>query len=73
VPKDAVVRQADDQLVFVVQDNTARQVRIKTGHPYNGFIEVLDGALSAGDTVVVTGNENLRDQSKVVPRQTSPH
>jgi RND family efflux transporter MFP subunit len=65
VPKDAVVRQADNQVVFVVQEEKARLVPIKTGRVYDGLIEVLDGTLKPGDTVVVTGNETLRDQAAV--------
>jgi RND family efflux transporter MFP subunit len=65
VPKDAVVRQAANQVVFVVQEEKARMVPIKTGRAYDGLIEVLDGTLKPGDTVVVTGNETLRDQAAV--------
>jgi membrane fusion protein (multidrug efflux system) len=65
VPKDAVVRQPGGLVVFVVQDDKALQLQIKTGRTHNGLIEVLDGALKPGDTVVVTGNETLRDQATV--------
>ena len=57
IPKDAVVRRADSQVVFVVQEEKALMVTIKTGRAYDGLIEVLDGGLKPGDTVVVTGNE----------------
>jgi multidrug efflux pump subunit AcrA (membrane-fusion protein) len=65
IPKDAVVRRADNQVVFVVQAEKALMVPIKTGRAYEGMLEVLDGGLKAGDTVVVTGNEALRDQATV--------
>lgn len=70
VPKDAVVRRGNAQVVFVVQEGTVRQVTIKTGRAHGGTIEVVDGALKAGDTVVVTGNETLQDQAAVVVRDT---
>jgi HlyD family secretion protein len=70
VPKDAVVRRASGQVVFVVVDAKARLVPIKTGRTHEGLIEVVEGQLTPGDTVVVTGNETLQDQMAVVARPT---
>ncbi len=69
VPKDAVVRRAAGQVVFVVQDSKVRQVPIKTGRAFEGTIEVLEGALRAGELVVVTGNEGLQDQAAVLVKE----
>jgi HlyD family secretion protein len=66
VPKDAVVRVAGKPGVFVIRDDKASRVPIKTGRSHNALIEVLEGALKPGDRVVVTGNETLRDQAEVV-------
>ena len=71
VPKDAVVRRASGQVVFVVEDAKARMVPIKTGRTHEGLIEVVEGQLRPGDAVVVTGNEMLQDQMAVVS-QTHP-
>jgi multidrug efflux pump subunit AcrA (membrane-fusion protein) len=49
-----------------VEDAKARMVPIKTGRTYEGLIEVVEGKLWPGDTVVVTGNELLQDQMAVV-------
>lgn len=70
VPKDAVVRRASGQVVFVVVDAKARLVPIKTGRTHEGLTEVVEGQLTPGDTVVVTGNETLQDQMAVVARPT---
>jgi len=70
VPKDAVVRRAGGQVVFVVEDAKARLVPIKTGRAHEGLIEVVEGQLAPGDTVVVTGNEVLQDQMAVVTKPT---
>jgi len=70
VPKDAVVRRASGQVVFVVEDGKARLVPIKTGRTHEGLIEVLEGQLRPGDSVVITGNEILQDQMAVVTRPT---
>jgi multidrug efflux pump subunit AcrA (membrane-fusion protein) len=66
VPKDAVVRRASGQVVFVVEDAKAHMVPIKTGRTHEGFIEVVEAQLTPGVAVVVTGNEVLQDQMAVV-------
>jgi multidrug efflux pump subunit AcrA (membrane-fusion protein) len=53
-------------VVFVVEEAKARMVPIKTGRTHEGLIEVVEGQLTPGDTVVVTGNELLQDQMAVV-------
>ncbi|GIX48894.1 MAG: hypothetical protein KatS3mg131_3105 [Candidatus Tectimicrobiota bacterium] len=69
VPKDAVVRQAGQTVVFVVEAQTARRVPVETGRAVGERVEVLQGALKPGDRVVVTGNETLRDQTPVEVRE----
>jgi HlyD family secretion protein len=70
VPKDAVVRRASGQVVFVVEDGKARMVPIKTGRTHEGLIEAVEGQLRPGDSVVITGNEMLQDQMAVVTKPT---
>ncbi len=70
VPKDAVVRRASGQAVFVVEDAKARMEPIRTGRTHEGLIEVLEGKLKPGEAVVVTGNELLQDQMAVVTKPT---
>jgi HlyD family secretion protein len=70
VPKDAVVRRASRQVVFVVEDAKARMVPIKTGRSHEGLIEVVEGQLTPGEAVVVTGNEFLQDQMAIVTKPT---
>lgn len=71
VPKDAVVRRPNGQVVFVVHDGKAHQVVIKTGRILESTIEVVSGEIKAGDTVVITGNETLRDQAAVLVKETA--
>ncbi|HEX9868971.1 MAG TPA: efflux RND transporter periplasmic adaptor subunit [Candidatus Tectomicrobia bacterium] len=70
VPKDAVVRRASGQVVFVVEDARARLVPIKPGRTHKGLIEVVEGQLRPGEAVVVTGNELLQDQMAIVSQPT---
>jgi membrane fusion protein (multidrug efflux system) len=59
VPKDALVLSGNGKVVFVVIDQTARLVPVKTGSSYGPLIEVK-GDLKADLKVVIRGNERLR-------------
>jgi len=58
VPKDAIVRQSRQQVVYVVEDDKVRAVTVRTGRASGTSVEVF-GKLRAGDSVVVRGNERL--------------
>ncbi|UCF68971.1 MAG: efflux RND transporter periplasmic adaptor subunit [Acidobacteriota bacterium] len=64
VPKDAIVRQAQHELVFIVESDTVKAVTIRTGRAVDSRVEVT-GELDAGDLVVVRGNERLAPGQKV--------
>ena len=60
VPRDALVLRPEGQSVFVVDaNNEARQVQVTVGVGQGDRIEVM-GAVSAGDVVVIRGNERLQ-------------
>ena len=60
VPRDALVLRSQGASVFVIaDDNTARQVPVTPGVGQGRDIEVV-GEISAGDRVVVRGNERLQ-------------
>lgn len=65
VPKDAVVRRGADEVVFVVDNGLARQVKVRTRRAFKGLLEIHNGALIAGQEVVTLGNESLREGMKV--------
>ncbi len=58
VPKDALVLSKTGKSVYVVNDQSARIVPVKTGNALGALIEV-QGDLRAGQKVVVRGNERL--------------
>ncbi len=60
VPKDALVSRGKDAVVFVVQDGTAKQVRVRV-KGYHGSEAEVTGQIDPGDQVVIRGNERLRD------------
>jgi HlyD family secretion protein len=70
VPKDAIVRRDGASLVFVVDNGVARARVVRTGQVAGGLVEVLDGVLTAGQEVVVVGNDALQDGAKV--RKVTP-
>ncbi len=64
-PKDAILRADGGKYLFVIKNSTAHRVEVKTGREKENAVEV-EGALEAGDKVVVTNNEVLRDNMPVV-------
>ncbi|MDX1459763.1 MAG: efflux RND transporter periplasmic adaptor subunit [Xanthomonadales bacterium] len=65
VPRDALVLRPEGITVFVVDANDqAQQVNVTTGIGAGDKIEVF-GAISAGDRVVIRGNERLRSGQPV--------
>lgn len=59
VPKDAVVDQGAERVVFVVTpEETVRRVVVRTGVAQGVWVAV-EGELAAGDRVVIRGNERL--------------
>lgn len=65
IPKDAVVTAGNNRLVFCVADSKATPVDINILGYYNGNVAV-EGNLSAGDQVVIRGNERLQPGQSVV-------
>jgi HlyD family secretion protein len=65
VPKDAVVRRAGQELLFLVTSDTARLVPVETGVEVEDLVQVQGDGLAAGHTVVTLGNEFLQSGMKV--------
>jgi multidrug efflux pump subunit AcrA (membrane-fusion protein) len=64
IPSSALVSGAGGQAVFTVENGRALRRTVQTGLTSQGRIEVLSG-LEAGDTIVVTGGNTLRDGGEV--------
>ncbi|HXV75938.1 MAG TPA: efflux RND transporter periplasmic adaptor subunit [Candidatus Polarisedimenticolaceae bacterium] len=65
VPKDAIVRQAQQEMLWIVDGGVARPVSVRTGRGAGTRVEVT-GNLSPGDLVVVRGNERLSPGQPVI-------
>ena len=64
VPKDAVLIEGNESVVFVVNENKAHRKTVETGYINTAHMEITKG-LTVGDTVVQTGISGLKDGSKV--------
>lgn len=64
VQREALVGSVNDAKVYVVKDNVVTLTPIVIGRQFSNKVEVLQG-LSAGEKVVVSGQINLSDGSKV--------
>lgn len=64
VSKDAVVERGPAKMVFKVEKKKVRQINISVLQQMGDMVEVK-GDLKAGDEVVVTGNEILRDGAPI--------
>jgi len=64
VPRDALVIRRNGVFVYTVVENKAHKVDVITGIAQGSLIEVK-GLLSAGDQVIIRGNERLRPEQEV--------
>lgn len=64
VPKRALIRDEEEAFVFVVEDDTAKRVRVELGLADDEHAEVLSG-VAEGDEIVVSGQAGLKDAGLV--------
>lgn len=64
VPEQSVVLRPAGDVVYVVRNNKANQVIVKTGIRQNGLVEILDG-IAENDAIVVDGAGFLTDKAPV--------
>lgn len=64
VPKDALVSKGDRQVVFTVEQDTAREHAVTIGASDGEYIQLLSG-LDTGARVVTVGQQTLADGDKV--------
>lgn len=64
VPRNAFVGSVSSNEIFVTENGAAKLKKVTAGRILGDKVEILDG-LSNGETVIVTGQINLQDGSKV--------
>lgn len=73
VPETALVPAGEEQYVYRIEDGKAKRVVVKVGQRRGGIVEIQDG-LRAGDQVVVSGLQKVRDGDpvEVLPPSSPP-
>lgn len=64
LPRAAIVYDGENAGVFVVQQNTARRIGVRTGAEFGDRIEIVSG-LELGQEVIVEGGASLADGAAV--------
>lgn len=64
IPRSAIVEEAGESAIFVVDDDTAHRRVVTTGYTENGRIEIVEG-LDDDETFVLVGQAGLKEGSKV--------
>lgn len=67
VPEQAIVREGQDTLVYVLDGQTARKRPVDCGRTIGGSIEIRHG-LRQGDVVLLVGTKTVHDGDSVRPR-----
>jgi membrane fusion protein (multidrug efflux system) len=67
VPSDAVMMQegTNDRYIFVVNGNTASRRLVKLGKRFDDMVEIGEGDLKEGDSLVIDGQARLSDGLRV--------
>lgn len=63
-PRNAFVGGVGNNQIFVVNDGTAKLIKVTSGRIFGDEVEIL-GGLKEGDVVVTSGQINLQDGTKV--------
>lgn len=64
IPKKAIVYENENQYVFLVKDAQAHKTKVIGGYQTATIMESLEG-IQAGDQIIIVGQANLKDKSKV--------
>jgi membrane fusion protein (multidrug efflux system) len=64
IPRNAIIQEAGEPAVFIVENDTARRQVVRTGYVEGSRVEILDG-LQDGEQIVLVGQTGLKDGSKV--------
>ena len=72
VPESAIVQRGENAFVYLAQEKTAKEARVRLGKRIPGSIEIVEG-VSAGAQVIVAGNTRLSNGAaiEVVPTRVS--
>lgn len=64
IPRDALVKENTTDYVYVVEDSTARKIKVKIGLLQDSNVEVLEG-LQEHQRLIIFGQQGLKDGSAI--------
>jgi membrane fusion protein (multidrug efflux system) len=64
VPEAAIVPRGNETVVFVTDNNVAREAKVRTGQRTGGLVEIVTG-VAEGQGVVVAGNMRLSNGAPI--------
>lgn len=64
IPRSAIIEEAGESAVYVVNGETVEKRVVRTGYAQDGYVEVIDG-LDDQEEIVVVGQMNLKEGSRV--------
>ncbi len=64
VPVNTIQHAEEGDFVVIAENNKAKKVKVKTGHSYNGNVEITEG-LKEGDKVILKGFQELNEGEEV--------
>ncbi|HEY6160554.1 MAG TPA: efflux RND transporter periplasmic adaptor subunit [Bacteroidia bacterium] len=64
VPVGTIQHAEEGDYVFIEKDGKATKVKVKVGHIYNGWAEILEG-LNEGDHLITKGYQELNEGEKI--------
>ncbi len=64
IPKKSIIKDFQENFVFVVEGDIAKKVKVELGFEDNGYVEILSG-LDLSQKVISVGQGGLKDGSKV--------
>jgi membrane fusion protein (multidrug efflux system) len=64
VPESAIVPRGDGAIVYLAENNKAREAKVRIGKRAEGTVEIIDG-VEAGAQVVVAGNTRLSNGADI--------
>ncbi len=68
MPREALIGSIKDAKVFVVEGSIAKMKNVLIGNAFENWLEIK-GGLNAGDKIVVSGQNNLQDNDKIIEKK----
>ena len=65
VPEEALLKNQNGDMLFVIEENKAKAVQVTTGTRLNGFVEIISDALTPSSRIAQEGIYKLYDGASV--------